>query len=88
LTIVAIDITSNILEFINAHTYPEMPVWAAIMTGAAHSALFKPIRTKPSWSMKIDSNKEVRHLKSFFMDEKWYLLPIFASGSLLVSLPI
>lgn len=57
LTIVAIDLTSNTLELINSNTYPEMPVWAAIMTGVAHSSLFKPLRTKPSWSMKIDTNK-------------------------------
>lgn len=56
LTFTALDITSHTIQFINHHTYPQMPVWAAILTGAAYSPLFSPIRTKPSWSEKIDTN--------------------------------
>ena len=50
LTFTALDITSRCIEFINHHTYPHMPLWAAILTGAAYSPLFSPLRTKPTWS--------------------------------------
>jgi hypothetical protein len=65
-----------------------MPVWAAVITGASYSSLISPLRTKPSWSQKIDANKELRHLKSFFNGDRWFNLPVFVSGSVLVNMPL
>lgn len=88
LTFVALDIISHCIEFINHNTYPHMPLWAAILTGSAYSPLFSPLRTKPSWSQRIDSNNELRHLNSFFNGDSWWNLPVFVSGSTLVRLPL
>lgn len=88
LTFVALDITSHCIEFINYHTYPHMPLWAAILTGAAHSPLSSPLRIKPSWSQSVDANNELRHLNSFFNGGSWSTQPMFVSGSALIRLPL
>jgi predicted acylesterase/phospholipase RssA len=49
ITITAVNMSSHVIEFINRHTYPEMPVWAAILTATAFPSLFQPVRAKSSW---------------------------------------
>jgi predicted acylesterase/phospholipase RssA len=49
ITITAVNLSSHVIEFINKHTYPEMPVWTAILTAAAFPLLFQPIRAKAAW---------------------------------------
>ena len=40
LTFTAVDISSHVLKFINRHTFPEMPVWAALLATSAFPSLF------------------------------------------------
>lgn len=87
LTFCSVDINSHVIEFINRHTYPEMPIWAAILIAASFPSLMRPIRSKPAWSEKIDVNSEKRYLKRVF-EEGTQKQPVLVSGNLLASFPL
>ena len=88
LTFMAVDISSHVLKFVNRHTFPEMPVWAAILSASSFPSLFQPLRSKATWCEEIDTNPEKRYLKRFFASETTKKLPVLVSGNLLASLPL
>jgi hypothetical protein len=56
LTFMVVDISSHVLKFVNRHTFPEMPVWAAILSASSFPMLFQPLRSKANWCEEIDKN--------------------------------
>lgn len=53
LTFTVVDITNKKISFINSHTFPEMPVWAAVMSGSSFPILFPEVRSLSHWAEKI-----------------------------------
>lgn len=88
LTFTVVDITNKKICFINQHTFPEMPVWAAVVTGSSFPILFPEVRSMQQWVERIDIQTENRYLKQFFSDGEYKRSPIFTSGNLLSSLPL
>jgi hypothetical protein len=88
LTFTVVDTTNKKISFINCHTFPEMPVWAAVVTGSSFPVLFPEIHSNSQWIQRIDSKTEDRYLKLFFSDGQYHRPPIFTSGNLLSSLPL
>lgn len=56
LTFTAVDTTSKQISFVNHHTFPEMPVWAAVVIGSSFPVLFPEVRSQPDWVQRIDTN--------------------------------
>lgn len=87
LTFTSVDINSHVIEFINRHTYPEMPIWAAVLISSSFPSLMRPIKGKPAWSEKIDVSSEKRYLKRVF-DQGTQKQPVLVSGNLLANFPL
>lgn len=56
LTFTVVDITNKKITFINHHTFPEMPIWAAVVTGSSFPILFPEVHSLAHWVEKIDAN--------------------------------
>lgn len=53
ITVNAIDFTDGKYVFINRYTYPEMPIWAALVIGASYPLIFAEVHSRESWLYHI-----------------------------------
>ena len=85
----AMDITYLKQVFINYNTYPQMPIWAALVTALSFPVLFPEVIAKPGWIEKISKSKDERNLNLFFSyEDEFKSPPIFTSGNVLNSFPL
>lgn len=88
LTFPAVDISNKKMCFINQKTFPNMPVWAAVVVGSSLPMIFPTMGTRGYWCKKIDPNNSARYVKAFFAEQCHSALPIFVSGNLISSFPL
>lgn len=65
LTFTAVELHSKKVVFLNHHSYPEMPLWAAIVTSSSFPILFPEIRGQPTWLRKIE-DIQTKHANLLF----------------------
>lgn len=88
LTFTAVELHSRKVVFINHNSYPEMPLWAAIVISSSFPILFPEIRGQYEWLRKVERTETTSNNNFFqeMMDPAE--LPLFISGNLIGSLPL
>ena len=76
--------------FINRYTFPEMPLWAALVIGASYPLIFPEVASRKSWLYHISLENTQLSRRLFFNEvpEIERMAPTFGSGDLVDTFPL